>query len=93
MADCNYCYGDDEVCVNADCPCCTEWCPVVNYPGVCRYEERVASSARPFRKRGIFINGEMGVDSDAPAGYWCEPKGQDGMSDLKLVCFEEADHE
>lgn len=28
----------DEVCVNADCPVCADFCPVVNYPGVCRYE-------------------------------------------------------
>lgn len=26
-----------EVCVNADCPACTDFCPCVNYPGLCRY--------------------------------------------------------
>lgn len=31
----------DEVCVNADCPVCADFCPVINYPGVCRREERV----------------------------------------------------
>ena len=29
----------DEVCVNSDCPAVADFCPVVNYPGVCRYEE------------------------------------------------------
>ena len=30
----------DEVCVNSDCPAVADFCPVVNHPGVCRYEER-----------------------------------------------------
>lgn len=29
----------DEVCVNANCPACADFCPVVNYLGVCRFEE------------------------------------------------------
>lgn len=29
----------DEVCVNGDCPAVADFCPVANYPGVCRYEE------------------------------------------------------
>ena len=29
----------DEVCVNGDCPAVADFCPVVNHPGVCRYEE------------------------------------------------------
>ena len=29
----------DEVCVNSDCPAVAEFCPVVNHPGMCRYEE------------------------------------------------------
>ena len=29
----------DEVCVNSDCPAVADFCPVANYPGVCRYEE------------------------------------------------------
>ena len=24
----------------ADCPACADYCPVANYPGVCKYEER-----------------------------------------------------
>ena len=30
----------DEVCVNADCPMCADYCHVVDVPGVCRFEER-----------------------------------------------------
>ena len=33
---CKYC--KDEVCVNADCPLCADYCPVIDVPGVCRYE-------------------------------------------------------
>ena len=38
MPDCKYC--QDEVCVNADCPMCCDFCPVPDTPGVCRFEDR-----------------------------------------------------
>ena len=38
MGDCKW--MQDEICVNADCPMRADYCPVVDYPGVCRYEER-----------------------------------------------------
>ena len=38
LMDCKYC--QDEVCVNADCPMRADFCPVVDVPGVCRFEER-----------------------------------------------------
>lgn len=33
-------WEQDEFCVNADCPCCADWCPVFEISGVCRYEDR-----------------------------------------------------
>ena len=38
MADCKW--MQDEICVNDQCPMCADYCPVVDYEGVCRYEER-----------------------------------------------------
>lgn len=38
MSDCRWCM--DEICVNADCPICTDYCPVPDTDGVCRYEDR-----------------------------------------------------
>ena len=38
MPDCTW--MQDEICVNADCPMCCDSCPVVDVPGVCRFEER-----------------------------------------------------
>lgn len=38
MPDCKWC--QDEICVNADCPMCADYCPVPDIPGVCRFEER-----------------------------------------------------
>lgn len=35
---CKWCM--DEICVNADCPLCADYCPVPNDPEVCRYEDR-----------------------------------------------------
>lgn len=29
----------EEVCTNASCPVCADFCPVVDFPGVCRFEE------------------------------------------------------
>jgi hypothetical protein len=29
----------NEICVNWDCPAVADFCPVVDNPGVCRYEE------------------------------------------------------
>ena len=37
MAKCKWCV--DEICVNADCPMCADYCPVPNDEGVCRYED------------------------------------------------------
>ena len=37
---CRWCEGSDEVCVNADCPLCAGFCPLTDFPGVCRYEDR-----------------------------------------------------
>lgn len=36
MAGCKW--MQDEICVNADCPVRGDYCPVVNNPGVCRFE-------------------------------------------------------
>ena len=30
----------EEMCVNADCPMCCEYCPVADTPGVCGFEEK-----------------------------------------------------
>lgn len=38
MADCKWMLN--EICVNSDCPMCADYCPVADYEGVCRYEER-----------------------------------------------------
>lgn len=38
-------WEQDEVCVNADCPLCADFCQVCYTPGVCRYEERETDSS------------------------------------------------
>ena len=37
-ADCKWI--KDEICVNADCPMFCDFCPFVDMPVVCRFEER-----------------------------------------------------
>ena len=45
-------FEQDEVCVNADCPLCADFCPVVFTPGVCRFEDR-----EEVKGNEIFIRG------------------------------------
>ena len=42
MADCKWMH--DEICCNDQCPMCCDYCPVADYEGVCRYEERGESN-------------------------------------------------
>lgn len=35
--------ADNEICCNADCPLCADYCTVADTPGVCRYEDRKRS--------------------------------------------------
>ena len=32
-------HAQDEICVNADCQMCADYCPVIDNPGVCKYED------------------------------------------------------
>ena len=57
MADCKYC--KDEVCVNADCPMCCDFCPVVDVPGVCRFLEALDIAIAALRE-------QEGKDTNAP---------------------------
>ena len=36
--ECKFCL--DEVCVNADCPMVTDYCPVYDTENVCKWEDR-----------------------------------------------------
>ena len=38
MPDCKW--MQDEICVNADCPKCSDYCPVHETEEVCRFEDR-----------------------------------------------------
>lgn len=40
MSACKWLSDDfSEICVNADCPICADFCPLTYYPWVCRYYE------------------------------------------------------
>lgn len=36
--ECKWCL--DEICTNADCPMCCDFCPVPDTAGVCKHEDR-----------------------------------------------------
>jgi len=47
---CKYLSDDyDERCTNADCPYCTDWCPVTEYPDICKYFEEEQKPLYPLR--------------------------------------------
>lgn len=33
-------YNQEEFCTNDQCPMCGDYCPVPDYEGVCKYEDR-----------------------------------------------------
>lgn len=48
----------NEICTNADCPACCNWCPTVNYPGLCKYEEPMEATNGAKRKHNGNIHFE-----------------------------------
>ena len=40
----------DEFCVNAASPCVADYCPCVEYPGLCRYYKSTHSNLKEKRK-------------------------------------------
>ena len=71
MSNCVYCI--DEVCVNAECPVCADYCPVIDTPEICRFEIRPLTNFERIKAMSI---DEMataiynGISSD-PCDY-CE---------------------
>lgn len=37
---CRWMDRETEICVNADCPLCADYCPVADVPFVCKHEDR-----------------------------------------------------
>lgn len=40
----------DEFCVNANSPCVADYCPCVEYPGLCRYYKSLKDDLKTKRK-------------------------------------------
>lgn len=57
---CKYCIN--EICVNADCPMRTEFCPVYDVEGVCKYEDRGKVKPCPFCGNEVSV--ALGGDDD-----------------------------
>mgnify|MGYP000515598293 CR=1 FL=1 len=43
--ECEWCL--DEICTNADCPMCCDFCPVPDTSGVCKHESRYGLENTP----------------------------------------------
>ena len=41
--ECKYC--QDEICVNVDCPLRADYCPIIDTPNVCKWEDRRVNNA------------------------------------------------
>ena len=85
-ADCKWC--KDEVCVNADCPLCADFCPVVDAPDVCRFEDRgngVRVHLGQSSCKGVLMIGTERID----VGLWSvEPQNVDGRLKRKFTLVE-----
>lgn len=44
MSLCKWMAEPEEICCNADCPMCADFCPVAYADGVCRFGEREEKS-------------------------------------------------
>ena len=91
----------DEVCVNSDCPAVADFCPVVNHPGVCRYEEMDENKidcrqCQYIDKEAFKKSVEERYCKPCKAegkdhnGCWCRACWVDDMLD-EVECFQTAD--
>lgn len=74
----------DEICTNADCPMCADYCPVHNDPGVCRFDDREDNDMGKVDKPHICQ--VIGVEEfericEAVHNGWWEEKKRQGVTD------------
>ena len=56
--ECEYCY--DGVCTNADSECRADYCPVIEYPEICKYaKEKQGNTMTPMQAWGIVSSNLM----------------------------------
>lgn len=60
----------NEFCVNSDCPMRAEYCPVPDYPGVCKYEERMDDETLNRIKKAIEMIDEYLQEPNSIAEDW-----------------------
>ena len=56
--DCKY--YQDEFCVNADSPCVADYCPCVEYPGLCRYYKSLHNNMKE-KSKSKQLHGQIDV--------------------------------
>lgn len=81
MNECKYCL--DEICVNDKCPMCADYCPVVDFPGVCRYEVRAKPMTNADRIRAM-TDEELAALVPCPGDGGCDNKDK---WDCKECCL------
>ena len=54
--DCKYYH--DEFCVNANSPCVADYCPCVEYPGLCKYYKSLQDASKE-RRRSKQLHGQL----------------------------------
>ena len=68
--DCKY--YQDEFCVNADSPCVADYCPCVEYPGLCRYYKSLHNNMKE-KSKSKQLHGQIDV-FDASENVKGEPQ-------------------
>lgn len=95
MDDCEWC--QDEICVNADCPMCCDYCPVPDVDGVCRFEKREREEMAEYFAGGHlrFVNGKWRDDdgnvveiSRVKHGHWTLGTGENALQKGYRMCSQ-----
>ena len=65
-------YNVDEFCTNDQCPMCADYCPVPDYEGVCKYENREEERWTLTPKGCLFaaITNHISLDEDIIDFIW-----------------------
>ena len=61
---------NNEFCVNSYCPMRADYCPVPDYPGVCRFEERMDEDEAKKIKMAIEMIDEYLQEPNSIAADW-----------------------
>ena len=68
MKNCKWMHN--EFCVNDKCPMRADYCPVPDFPGVCRFEDRISDEENASIKKAIAMLDDYLIEPNSIAADW-----------------------